>query len=259
MRIATWNINGVRARMDYISHWLRERNPDVVGLQELKAEEDKLPLDAFANLGYRVISHSQKSWNGVAILAKEPLETLHQGLPGQEGAGARLISTKLSNGVTFITIYAPNGKAIEHPDYEAKLEWYEDLRSYFSDHFRPTDSIILGGDFNIVPSPLDGWNEAQRANKIFRSVEERDRLESIMDFGFYDLYRELYPNTQAYTWWDYRAGGFPKNHGLRIDFLLGTSAVRKKLQHIVLDKEWRAPLKDLTPSDHAPVYADFDF
>ncbi len=258
MRIATWNINGIRARIDFVEMWLKERKPDLLGLQELKATEEQIPSEVFEALGYHMISHPQKSWNGVAILAKNPIEIVQKGLPGQENAGSRLIATQLQSGLKFITIYCPNGKSIAHPDYQAKLDWYDSLRSYLSDFYRPSDDIILCGDFNVVPTPLDGWDEDDRQNRIFRSAEERDRVEAIIDFGFYDLYRHLNPNQPGFSWWDYRAGGFPKNHGLRIDFMLGTSSLRKKVRCVIPDKEWRRKVADLTPSDHAPVFADFD-
>ncbi len=258
MRIATWNINGIRARIEFVEMWLKERKPDLVGLQELKAQEEQIPVDVFERLGYHLISHPQKSWNGVAILAREPIDILHKGLPGQEGAGSRLISTNLQSGLKFVTIYCPNGKSVAHPDYQAKLDWYDDLRGYLSDFHRPTDDLILCGDFNVIPSQLDGWDDEDNQTKIFRTEEERDRVEAILDFGFYDLYRHLNPTQPGFTWWDYRAGGFPSNRGLRIDFMLGTSTLRKKVRCVIPDKDWRRKVMDLTPSDHCPVYADFE-
>lgn len=261
MRIATWNVNGLRARLDYIKLWLDERQPDVVGLQELKMEDTIFPHDEFEKLGYAAVTHGQKSWNGVAILAREPIELIEAGLPGQEGFGSRLIRARVGEGeraIDFTTLYCPNGKSVEHDDFPRKLAWFEALRDWASDVARPDRSAVLCGDFNIVPSALDSWNEERFAGSIFHTTEERERMAAVFELGLHDLFRAREPETQAFSWWDYRGGAFHRKQGLRIDFLLGTQAVVDRLRSVEIDREFRKKRDGLTASDHAPVVAVLD-
>lgn len=261
MQIATWNINGLRARMDYIKLWLEERQPDVVGLQELKMEDGKVPLAEFEALGYQCVTHGQKSWNGVAILSRLPIEHLESGLPGQEEFGSRLIRARVGEGdatVDFTTLYCPNGKNLEHDDYGRKLAWFDSLREWAAAFVAEDQSVVLCGDFNIVPTSLDTWDESSHAGGIFHTDEERARMSAIIDLGLTDLYREREPDTQAFSWWDYRGGSFHRKHGLRIDFLLGTPAVVKRLRKVEIDRDFRKKKDGLTASDHAPVIAHLD-
>lgn len=254
MRVATWNINGLRARLDFVLAWLEERRPDVVGLQELKLEDEKFPHDAFDKLGYQAVSHGQKAWNGVAILSREQPEVLVRGLPGQEDFGARLITVTIS-GLNFTTVYCPNGKTLDHADYDRKLAWYESLADYFLKEYEKDSASILCGDFNICPAALDGWTGNEADGQIFHTEAERGRLQALLDWGFYDLFRHKYPDEKAFSWWDYRGGSFHRGHGLRIDFILGSAKVRDRLEEVMIDREWRKKKNDLTASDHAPVIA----
>jgi len=256
MRIATWNVNGLRARLDYILHWLRSRAPDVVGLQELKATDDEFPVEAFEELGYQVATHGQKGWNGVAIASRRPVEVERLGLPGQESAGARLIQARTAEGFTFATVYCPNGKDLDHPDFPRKLAWYDGLIEYLAGELG--DAFVLGGDFNIVPAPLDCWRGEAADGAIFCTAEERRRYQRLLDLGLADLYRHLHPDEQCFSWWDYRGGAFHRGMGLRIDMLLGTPAVARRLRGATVDREYRYKKDGLISSDHAPVYADLD-
>jgi exodeoxyribonuclease-3 len=259
--IATWNINGLRARLDFVKLWLEARAPDVVGFQELKMEDDKFPHTEFEALGYRCLTHGQKSWNGVAILSRQPIEHLESGLPGQSDFGARLIRARVGEGdaaVDFTTLYCPNGKNVDHDDYPAKLAWFDALREWSAAFIEPERSAVLCGDFNIVPTALDGWNEDAHAGSIFHTDEERDRIDRLLNVGLRDLYREQEPETRAYSWWDYRGGAFHRGHGLRIDFLLGTDALVRRLRTVEIDRDFRKKREGLTASDHAPVMARLD-
>ena len=261
MQIATWNINGLRARVDYIKLWLTEREPDVVGFQELKMEDDKFPHDAFEELGYTTVTHGQKSWNGVAILSRLPVEHLESGLPGQADFGSRLIRARVGEGdaaVDFTTLYCPNGKSTDHDDFPKKLAWFDALRDWAKGFVDSGTATILCGDFNIVPTALDTWDEESFADSIFHTDEERARLAAVLDVGLLDLYREVEPDTQAFSWWDYRGGAFHRKHGLRIDFLLGTEAVVSRLRGVEIDRDFRKKKEGLTASDHAPVIATLD-
>ena len=256
MRIATWNVNGLRARLDFILHWLRSRQPDVLGMQELKVEDHEFPHAAFEDAGYQVATHGQKGWNGVAIAAKQPLEVQQRGLPGQEDAGARLIRGRVG-GVSFATAYCPNGKDVTHADFPLKLAWYDALIDYVGD-LNPGEPFLLGGDFNIVPAALDCWRGEAAAGTIFCTAQERSRYQALLDRGLVDLFRHLRPDDQRFSWWDYRGGAFHRGMGLRIDMLLGTQAVVERLGEVVIDRDYRRKKDGLTASDHAPVYVDLN-
>ena len=256
MRIATWNVNGLRARLDFIVHWLRSRAPDVVGMQELKVTDDEFPHAAFEECGYQVATHGQKGWNGVAIASKLPLDVEERGLPGQDEAGARLIRARVAD-LSFATVYCPNGKELDHADFPMKLAWYDSLRDYVASIGANTP-LVLGGDFNIVPEPVDCWRGEAADGTIFCTTEERSRYQALLDLGLADLFRQLRPEAKSYSWWDYRGGAFHRGLGLRIDMLLGTAAVAERVRQVVIDREYRRKQDGLTASDHAPVYADLD-
>ena len=257
MRIATWNVNGLRARLDYVRRWLDARQPDIVGLQELKLSDDLFPHDELAELGYRAAVYGQKAWNGVAILARSQPTVLQVGLPGQEDFGSRLLTAEVE-GITFTTVYCPNGKNTGHEDFPKKLAWFAALR----DHLAATQSAdvaaVVCGDFNICPTGLDSWNEDAFHGEIFHTDAERERYAALLDWGLDDLYRQRHPDTREFSWWDYRGGSFHRGQGLRIDHLLATAPVVARLQSVVIDRDWRKKVDDRTPSDHAPVVADLD-
>jgi exodeoxyribonuclease-3 len=259
VRIATWNVNGLRARLDFVKLWLAERAPDVVGFQELKLTDDQFPHAEFESLGYTALTHGQKSWNGVAILSKLPIEPIEAGLPGQADLGARLIRARVGEGrlaLDFTTLYCPNGKDVDHDDYPRKLAWLDSLRSWAQGFLRPDASAVLCGDFNIVPTPLDSWSEEELAGSIFHTDAERERHAALLAVGLRDLYRELEPETKAFSWWDYRGGAFHRRQGLRIDLLLATPSAAASASRAEIDREWRKKKEGLTPSDHAPVFAE---
>ena len=252
MRIATWNVNGLRARLDFVLHFLRAREPDVVGLQELKAPDEQFPHEVFAELGYHAVTHGQKGWNGVAILAREPAKVVQVGLPGQDELGARLLTAEVF-GMEFTTVYVPNGKSVDHEDFPRKLDWLDALHA----HLSPGDApAVLCGDFNVVPGALDSWNEDSHRGRIFHTDAERERFRKLLGAGFLDLFRERHPDTQAFSWWDYRGGAFHRGHGLRIDFLLATRAIAERVSDVTIDRDYRKKKDGLTASDHAPVFAD---
>ena len=174
MRIATWNVNGLRARLDFVLHWLRARQPDVVGLQELKLTDEQFPTDVFEAEGYGVVSHGQKAWNGVAILSREEAVLTQRGLPGQEAFGARLISARVG-GLAFTTVYCPNGKHVGHDDFPKKLTWFNALAGHLASTVAADTASVLCGDFNVGPTALDSWNGDAVPGAIFHTDEERAR------------------------------------------------------------------------------------
>jgi len=257
VRIATWNVNGLRARQDFLLHWLTTREPDLVALQELKLPDEQFPHDMFAQAGYQALVHGQKSWNGVAVLARKPLAPVQIGLPGQEEMGARLLAAEVE-GLVFASLYCPNGKHTGHDDFARKLAWYDALAAHLASQHRADAPLVLGGDFNVCPTALDSYDEAGLAGQIFHTDEERARFRRLLDWGLCDLFREKNPGLRAFSWWDYRDGAFHRGHGLRIDFLLGTPPVLARVREVTIDREWRKKQAGLTASDHAPVIAELD-
>jgi len=255
MRIATWNINGLRARKDFLKIWLEAREPDLVGLQECKLSDAEFPAEEFAELGYHSVVHGQKGWNGVAVLAREPLEVVQVGLPGQERQGARLLRVR-SGELDFTTVYCPNGKDVDHDDFPHKLAWYDALADYFRSEFDPGSAQILCGDFNVCPEPLDSWRGSAADGDVFHTEQERARFRTLTSLGFVDLFRHLYPDLEAHSWWDYRGGAFHRRQGLRIDFILAAPALLDRVNEVTIDREFRKKKDGLTASDHAPVFAD---
>ena len=255
MRIATWNINGLRARLDFILHWLSSRQPDVVGLQELKLTDELFPYEVFEAAGYTAITHGQKAWNGVAVLGRIPITEIQQGLPGQAQLGARLLTVHAGD-FDFTTVYCPNGKNLEHPDYQRKLDWFKSLAQHWSEYHSPHSNSVLCGDLNICPAPIDSWDEERLHGHIFHTSPERNRFRALLNLGLHDLFRNHYPDTQEFSWWDYRGGSFHRGIGLRIDFLLATQAVLDRVISVKIDREYRKKKDGMTPSDHAPVIAD---
>jgi exodeoxyribonuclease III len=255
VRVATWNVNGLRARLDFLLHWLRARGPDVVLLQELKLLDDDFPRAEFESLGYSFLCHGQKAWNGVAVLSRQPVEALQVGLPGQEAFGARLLSVR-TGGIVATSVYVPNGKHVGHEDFPRKLAWLDVLADHLEAQRAGASGWLVGGDFNLCPAALDSWNEAALKGRIFHTDEERARFGRLLALGLVDAFRALHPETRAFSWWDYRAGSFHKGQGLRIDLLLAGAPLAPRLRAAEIDREWRKKQEGLTPSDHAPVWAD---
>jgi exodeoxyribonuclease-3 len=254
MRIATWNVNGLRARQGLLAHWLAARQPDVVALQELKLTDEQFPHGEIEALGYRAVVHGEKSWNGVAILARKPLEVEQVGLPGSDH-GARLVTARVE-GVSVTSVYCPNGKAVSHPDFPRKLAFFDALAAHWTAHHPADEPALLCGDFNLCPAALDSWNEAAFVGTIFHTEEERTRFRALIAAGLVDLFRERHPDLQAFTWWDYRAGAFHKREGLRIDLVLGTPPVLARVTNVEIDRDYRKKQGGFTTSDHAPVIVE---
>ncbi|XOV88547.1 MAG: exodeoxyribonuclease III [Pseudomonadota bacterium] len=255
MRIATWNINGLRARLDFLCLWLEQRQPDVVGLQELKITNEEFPTTTFEAMGYQVAVHGQKSWNGVAILSRLPIEQVETGLPGEETLGSRLIRARIAD-LSFTTVYVPNGKDISHADFPLKLKWLESLTTWWADNTRPDEQAVLCGDFNICHTPLDCWRGASADGTIFCTDEERKCFDALLETGLIDLFRRVKPQDRTFSWWDYRGGAFHRGQGLRIDLILGSPVTARRLGSVEVDRDFRKKQDGLTASDHAPVIAE---
>lgn len=256
MLLATWNVNGVRARAQRLAEFLAERQPDVVCLQELKILEEEFPHLELRASGYHAVLTGQQSWNGVAVIAKERPELVLRELPGAGAFGARFVSAKV-HGLEIASVYVPNGKTVSHADYKMKLGWLESLARHVEARAERDAPLVLGGDFNVCWTDLDSYGGARFKGRIFHTDEERSLVERLRAAGLVDLYRSRYPETPGFSWWDYRAGCFHKNEGMRIDLLLATPVVAKRVKDVYVDRDYRKKGKTSgsIPSDHAPVIA----
>ena len=254
MKIATYNVNSINARLPVVLRWLTETQPDVVCLQELKAPQEKFPEQAIRDAGYDAIWHGQKSWNGVAILSRvgEPIE-IRRALPGDPAdAHSRYIEAAV-NGVVVACLYLPNGNPAPGPKYDYKLEWMERLRLHAAELIKSDVPAVLVGDFNVIPTDLDVYKpERWLTDALFRP-ETRAAFEKLVAQGWTDAIRKLYPDETIYTFWDYFRNAYGRNAGLRIDHFLLSPELKNKLLACGVDKHVRGWEKS---SDHAPVWID---
>jgi exodeoxyribonuclease-3 len=257
VRIATWNVNSVKARLPYLLDWLGTREPDLVCLQELKLPDDKFPHAELAEAGYHAYVHGQPRWNGVAVLSRRVGEVTQIGLPGAEDHGARLITVTIDD-LSMTSVYVPNGKQLDHPDFAMKLTWLNTLADHVSSSVSGSPSVVVAGDFNVTRSDADTHDPEGLRGAIFHTEEERAALARLADLGLEDLYRKTNPEGRMFSWWDYRGGGFHRNLGLRIDFLMASPAVLQSAQKVWTDRDFRKKRDGQTASDHAPVIADLD-
>lgn len=255
MRIATWNVNSVRARLEHLVKWLEAEQPDIVALQELKVVPEAFPYDALTEIGYHAAVHGQKTYNGVAILAKQPLEDVRIGFDdgGEEDPQARIVRATVG-GIRVINVYVVNGKAVGDPKYDYKLRWLDRLRAMLGDQEDPSGDLVLLGDFNIVPEPRDSWDEELWEGNVFCTEDERRRLRSFLEWGLIDTLRLHDQSDGLFTWWDYRGLSYQLRKGLRIDHILASESLAARSESCVVD---RVPRKWKKPSDHAPVVATF--
>lgn len=268
MRVATWNVNSLNARLVKLAWWLERAKPDVLLLQETKVSDDDAPHEELARHGYELAHHGEGRWNGVAIASRVGFSQVvtNFGLPLASVADsgphddeplheARMISA-LCAGVCVVSIYAPNGRALDSSFYRAKLAWFARLERWLRETQNPASPILLGGDFNVAPTDLDVWDPTLCHGGTHVSDPERQAFQRLCDWGLIDVYRQFHPEPGRYSWWDYRAGHFHKNFGMRIDHLLVTQSLAERVLWTEVDREARKGKP--TPSDHAPVLLDFD-
>lgn len=256
MRIATFNVNGVNGRLPVLLRWLEETQPDIVCLQELKASDERFPAKAVEVAGYGAIWHGQKSWNGVAILARgrEPVVT-RRGLPEVEDGQSRYIEAAVA-GVLIGGLYLPNGNPAPGPKFTAKLAWFQRLRDHAADLLRHAVPVVLAGDFNVMPTELDVYKpERWQKDALFRP-EVRAEYAMLMDQGWTDCIRHLHPGERIYTFWDYFRNAWPRDAGLRLDHLLISPDLRPHLKAAGVDRHVRGWEK---ASDHAPTWIELKF
>jgi exodeoxyribonuclease-3 len=259
MLIATWNVNSVRQRIDIIRIWLKEHAPDVLCLQEIKCEEQAFPRELFEELGYNIAVLGQKTFNGVALITKSPLEDVRRGLPGMEHDDkARYIEGVVStkNGVIRVaSIYAPNGNPPGTEKFTYKLDWLRKFHAHAQELLSFEEPFVFAGDFNIIPEDKDAHNPAAWVNDALFQPESRAAYRELMNAGFTDAFRAVESDGGHYTFWDYQAGSWQKNNGIRIDFALLSPQAADKLKTVFIDKSVRGLEK---PSDHVPVIVELN-
>ncbi len=255
MKIATWNVNSINVRMPQLLGWLDRTEIDIVCFQETKTVDENFPLEDLQNAGYEAAFMGQKSYNGVAIISKFPITDVQKNyLDDDDEAPKRLIAATI-NGVRIVNTYIPNGTELWTDKFTFKLDWLQRLRRFFDETCNREKDVLLCGDFNVAPDELDVWNVTAWQDKLHFSKPERAAMHNVKQWGFVDLFREMNPESQEFSWWDYRAGAWQKNHGLRIDHIWTSPSLASKCTACYIDKAPRALEK---PSDHAPVVAEFD-
>jgi len=255
MLIATWNVNSILARMSSVMRFLDDVNPDVLCMQETKCTDDKFPLLDFQARGYHCQLFGQQSYNGVAILTRETYETRHRGYPGDDETAQSRLITSTVNGISIVNVYIPNGQAVGSEKFEFKLAWMQRLREFFDQNYDPATPVVLCGDFNVAPEDRDVHDVRLWQGRIMFSEPERSALQHIKDWGFTDAFRLHNEAGGHFTWWDYRAGAFRRNLGLRIDHVWITESLVSRNVRTWIDRDPRTWEK---PSDHAPMITEIN-
>ena len=278
MRLATWNVNSLKARQDAVERWLDRAAPDILLIQETKLTDGDAPVMAFAMAGYQLVHHGEGRWNGVAIAAREGLSIddvvtnfgdgpVRDSGPGGAGAAvaseddfnpfdeARMVAATV-DGLRVASLYAPNGRVVGSPFYDGKLAWFDRLRRWTADELTRADALVIGGDLNVAPTDKDVWNAAAAHGGTHVSEPERAAFQGLLDLGLADAYRARHDEPGRFSWWDYRAGNFHKNLGMRIDHLLASPPVAARIVDAEIDRQARKGPP--VPSDHAPLTVDLD-
>ncbi len=260
MKVSSFNVNSLKARLGNLKDWLKDASPDVVCLQETKCTDDTFPRGEIEDLGYNVAFHGQKTYNGVAILSKHPIDEAIPGLPGGDGDDhARYLEAVISiNGgaMRVASIYLPNGNPIGTEKFSYKLAWMDRLIAHARELLKYEEPLILAGDYNVIPMPEDCFDpKAWEGDALFQP-ESRAKFRELLNLGLTDAFRACHTEPHRYTFWDYQAGCWPKDKGIRIDHLLLSPQAADRLRACDIDKEPRGREK---PSDHTPIWAEFDF
>lgn len=255
MKIASWNVNSVNMRLPNLVAWLNENQPDVVLLQELKTVTEKFPLEGIEAAGYQCAVHGQKSWNGVAILSKHPIENVIRGLPGDDTDEQSRYIEATVNGLRIASIYLPNGNPVGTEKYLYKLAWFDRLIAHAKKLLATEQPVVLGGDYNIIPEARDCYDPRGWADDALFRLESRQKFRALLNLGFTDAFRAVNDEDHQYTFWDYQAGCWPMNKGLRIDHFLLSPQAADLLTDCTIDSRPRGLEK---ASDHTPIIVRLD-
>lgn len=253
MKIASWNVNSLRVRLPQVLDWLHSVQPDVLAMQETKLTDDKFPAAELQEAGYHVVFSGQPTYNGVALLSKTPLQTDATDIPGLADPQRRVLGA-LIDGVYVLNLYVPNGQSVESDKYRYKLDWLTKLTAWTRDLQQQHKHLVLLGDFNIAPEDRDVHDPEEWRDQVLCSEPERTALQQLLAIGLHDTFRLFEQEDKVFSWWDYRAAGFRRNRGLRIDLILASTALRDVCTISAVDREPRTWER---PSDHAPVVAEF--
>lgn len=254
MKIATWNVNSLKVRLPHVLEWLATHKPDVLVLQEIKQVTEAFPAEELAAAGYQSLASGQKTYNGVAVIARSAPADAITDFPGFDDPQRRILATTI-DGVRVVNLYVPNGSEVGSEKYAYKLSWLAALKDFLKQELAQHEKLVALGDFNIAPADVDVYDPEKWGEAILCSPDERAALTALLDLGLTDVYRRFEQPEKAYSWWDYRAAGFRRNAGLRIDLILSSDALTKACSASYIDKEPRGWER---PSDHAPVVADFN-
>lgn len=255
MKIATWNINSIKSRIDHVLKWCKANQPDVLCLQETKCVDDKFPSRKFNAIGYSNIEVlGERAYNGVAIISKLPLSDLVRKLPGDRtDTQSRFISATI-NDIRLVNVYGPHGTSQGTPKYQFKLDWLKRLRAYFDKGFSTEENVLLCGDLNVAPHELDVWSVPAWRNKLHFTKPERDAIQELKKWGFVDVFRQINDDAKEFSWWSNFRHDFEKDRGLRIDHIWASPRMAERCTDCWIDKD---PRGWEHPSDHAPVVAEF--
>ncbi len=254
MKIASWNVNSLKVRLPQVLDWLQMREPDIVGLQETKTPDENFPREALEQAGYHVVYSGQKTYNGVALLSREPLSDIVTDVPGLDDPQRRILAATVGD-LRILNLYVVNGQVVGSDKYDYKLRWLEKVREFIAADLRDHENYIVLGDFNIAPDDRDVHDPALWHDRVLVSEPERAALRDILALGFEDTFRLHDQPEQVFSWWDYRQAAFRRNRGLRIDLILASEPLARRCVSSIVDREPRTWER---PSDHAPVIAEFD-
>ncbi len=260
MKICTFNVNSIRTRKDLIIKWIDEKVPDIdiFCFQEIKVVDKDFPSEDFTLTGFKCYTYGQKSYNGVAICSRVPLDNVQRGFDNEKWDAEKRIIFGRTDDLWIINVYAPRGGERGTDKFYYKLEWYKYFKEFLSAKFTPDDKIIIVGDMNVARDDIDVFDPEIMKDHICTMPEERDAFEDFLDWGLVDTYRHLYPDKQQFTWWDYIGGAIWKNEGMRLDYILCTKPLLNNLKDVYVDL-WPRRRRTPKPSDHAPLIADFNF
>jgi exodeoxyribonuclease-3 len=254
MKIASWNVNSLRVRLEHVLTWMADAKPDILGLQETKLTDEKFPAAEIEALGYHCAFSGQRTYNGVALISRWPLEDIATELGGFEDEQRRVLSARVGP-LRVLNLYVPNGQSVDSDKYRYKLDWLAALRTQLRGELGRHEHVVAMGDFNIAPENRDVHDPSAWEGQVLCSPKERAALKGILELGFTDTFRLFDQPENSFSWWDYRAAAFRRNLGLRIDLILASEALSRCCAQSAIDV---APRKLERPSDHAPVYAEFD-
>lgn len=254
MKIATWNVNSINVRLPQLLDWVGRAEPDVICLQETKCVDENFPFQAIHDAGFETAFFGQKSYNGVAILSKFPIEDVQKGFADDDDESPKRLIAATIKGVRIVNTYIPNGTELGTDKFTFKLDWLMRLRRFFDDTCRTNEDVLLCGDFNVAMDEIDVWSVRHWEGKLHFTKTERAAMHNVKQWGFRDLFRDMHPDTQEFSWWNYREGAWQRNRGLRIDYIWTSASLAEKCSDCVIDRSTRDLEK---PSDHAPVVAKF--